>query len=70
MKSDFKQKLKSAYYKDFFLRTKNEIEDSDDQPSSVLTKIYTDILFAWPWPQYCFQPQIFCCSMSQPTILI
>jgi len=45
MKSDFKQKLKSAYYKDFFLRTKNEIEDSDDQPGSVLTKIYTDILY-------------------------
>ena len=45
MKSDFKQKIKSAYYKDFFLRTKNEIEDSDDQPGSVLTKIYTDILF-------------------------
>lgn len=45
MKSDFKQKIKSAFYKDFFLRTKNEIEDSDDQPNSVLTKIYTDILY-------------------------
>ena len=45
MKSDFKQKIKSAYYKDFFLRIKNEIEDSDDQPNSVLTKIYTDILY-------------------------
>jgi len=45
MKSDFKQKIKSAFYKDFFLRIKNEIEDSDDQPSSVLTKIYTDILY-------------------------
>jgi len=45
MKSDFKQNLKSAYIKNFFLRIKNEIEDSDDQPSSVLTKIYTDILY-------------------------
>ena len=45
MKSDFKQTLKNAYFKDFFLRIKNEIEDSDDQPQEVLTKIYTDILY-------------------------
>ena len=32
MKSDFKQKIKSAFYKDFFLRTKNEIEDSNVDP--------------------------------------
>ena len=37
MKSDFKQTLKNAYFKDFFLRIKNEIEDSDDQPQEVLT---------------------------------
>ena len=45
MKSDFKQSIKDAYLKSFFLRTKNEIEDSDDQANSVLTKIYTDILY-------------------------
>ena len=45
MKSDFKQAIKDAYIKNFFLRIKNEIEDSDDQASSVLTKIYTDILY-------------------------
>lgn len=45
MKSDFKQTLKNAYLKEFFLRVKNEIEDSDDQPQEVLTKIYTDILY-------------------------
>ena len=45
MNPDFKQAIKSAYIKNFFLRIKNEIEDSDDQASSVLTKIYTDILY-------------------------
>ena len=45
MKSDFKQTLKNAYLKEFFLRVKNEIEDSNDQPQEVLTKIYTDILY-------------------------
>ena len=45
MKSDFKQSIKDAYLKSFFLRKKNEIEDSDDQANSVLTKIYTDILY-------------------------
>jgi hypothetical protein len=45
MKSDFKQTLKNAYLKQFFLRVKNEIEDSNDQPQEVLTKIYTDILY-------------------------
>ena len=45
MKSDFKQTLKNAYFKDFFLRVKNEIEDSDEHPQEVLTKIYTDILY-------------------------
>ena len=45
MKSDFKQTLKNAYLKDFFLRVKNEIEDSDEHPQEVLTKIYTDILY-------------------------
>ena len=38
MKSDFKQTLKNAYLKEFFLRVKNEIEDSNDQPQEVLTK--------------------------------
>ena len=45
MKSEFKQTLKNAYLKEFFLRVKNEIEDSNDQPQEVLTKIYTDILY-------------------------
>ena len=45
MNSEFKQKLKNAYLKEFFLRVKNEIEDSNDQPQEVLTKIYTDILY-------------------------
>ena len=45
MKSDFKQSIKDAILKSFFLRIKNEIEDSDDQANSVLTKIYTDILY-------------------------
>jgi hypothetical protein len=45
MKSDFKQSIKEALLKSFFLRIKNEIEDSDDQANSVLTKIYTDILY-------------------------
>ena len=44
MKSQFKQTLKNAYLKEF-LRVKNEIEDSNDQPQEVLTKIYTDILY-------------------------
>ena len=44
MKSEFKQTLKNAYLKNFF-RVKNEIEDSNDQPQEVLTKIYTDILY-------------------------
>ena len=45
MKSEFKQTLKNAYLKEFFLRVKNEIDDSNDQPQEVLTKIYTDILY-------------------------
>ena len=45
MTSDFKLKIKDAYIKDFFQRIKNEIEDSDDKPSLVLTKIYADILY-------------------------
>ena len=45
MKSDLKQNLKDAFVKNFFQRVKNEVEDSDDQPASVLTKIYTDILY-------------------------
>ena len=45
MKSEFKQTLKNAYLKEFFLRIKSEIEDSNDHPQEVLTKIYTDILY-------------------------
>ena len=45
MKSEFKQTLKNAYLKEFFLRVKSEIEDSNDQPQEVLTKIYTDYLY-------------------------
>ncbi len=37
--------MKSTEVKEFFFRIKNEIEDSDEQPSSVLTKIYTDYLY-------------------------
>ena len=45
MKSDFKQTLKNAYFKDFFIRIKNEIEDSDDQPQEVLTKSGITLLY-------------------------
>ena len=45
MKSDFKQTLKNAYLKEFFYELRNEIDDSNDQPQEVLTKIYTDILY-------------------------
>ena len=31
MKSEFKQTLKNAYLKEFFLRVKSEIEDSNQQ---------------------------------------
>ena len=37
--------MKNAEVKEFFFRIKNEIEDNDDQPSTTLTKIYTDILY-------------------------
>jgi len=37
--------MQTAELKEFFFRIKNEIEDSDEQPSSVLTKIYTDYLY-------------------------
>ena len=37
--------MKSTELKEFFFRIKNEIEDTEEQPSSTLTKIYTDILY-------------------------
>ena len=37
--------MKNTDLKEFYFRIKNEIEDTDDQPSSTLTKIYTDILY-------------------------
>ena len=45
MKSELKQNIKDAYIKNFFHRVKNEVEESDDQPAAILTKIYTDILY-------------------------
>ena len=37
--------MKSTELKEFFFKIENEIEDTEEQPSSTLTKIYTDILY-------------------------